>query len=87
MISDPTRFQNRFLLVLALARLHRDPCGDGRYGWHSDNLIGSLAQPNNRTDDWGTFWAELRVRPLAREFHTRGTLTDRQPQDALAEMP
>lgn len=61
----------------ALAKLHRGPCGDGRYGWHSDNVIGSLPQPNRWTDDWGTFWAELRIRPLARELHTRGTLTAR----------
>ena len=50
----------------ALAELHRSPSGDGRYGWHSDNVIGSLPQPNRWTDDWGTFWAELRIRPLAR---------------------
>ncbi|MDE0083282.1 MAG: fructosamine kinase family protein [Gammaproteobacteria bacterium] len=62
----------------ALATLHRGPCADGRYGWHSDNLIGSLPQPNRWTEDWGTFWAELRIRPLARELHTRGTLTARQ---------
>ncbi|MDE0393925.1 MAG: fructosamine kinase family protein [Gammaproteobacteria bacterium] len=62
----------------ALARLHRGPCGDGRYGWHSDNVIGSLPQPNRWTAEWGTFWAELRIRPLARELHTRGTLTARQ---------
>lgn len=62
----------------ALARLHRGPCGDGRYGWHSDNVIGSLPQPNRWTEDWGTFWAELRIRPLARELHTRGTVTARQ---------
>ena len=40
-------------------------------------MIGSLPQPNGWTDDWGTFWAELRIRPLARELHTRGTLTAR----------
>ena len=62
----------------ALAKLHRGPCGDGHYGWHSDNVIGSLPQPNRWTDDWGTFWAELRIRPLARELHTRGTLTARK---------
>ena len=61
-----------------LATLHRGPCAEGRYGWHSDNVIGSLPQPNRWTDDWGEFWAELRIRPLARELHTRGTLTARQ---------
>lgn len=61
-----------------LATLHRGPCGEGRYGWRSDNVIGSLPQPNRWTDDWGEFWAELRIRPLARELQTRGTLTARQ---------
>ena len=61
-----------------LAALHRNPCGNGRYGWQSDNVIGSLPQPNRWTDDWGEFWAELRIRPLARELHTRGALTARQ---------
>ena len=61
-----------------LAALHRCPGPDGRYGWHSDNVIGSLPQPNRWTDDWGDFWAELRIRPLARELHKRGTFTARQ---------
>ncbi len=61
-----------------LATLHRGPCGDGGYGWHTDNVIGPLPQPNRWTDDWGEFWAESRIRPLARELHTRGTLTARQ---------
>ena len=61
-----------------LAALHRCPGGGGRYGWHCDNVIGSLPQPNRWTPDWGEFWAELRIRPLARELHTRGTLTARQ---------
>ena len=61
-----------------LAELHRCSCEDGRYGWSSDNVIGSLPQPNRWTADWGEFWAELRIRPLARELHARGTLTARQ---------
>lgn len=61
-----------------LAALHRSPRDDGRHGWHFDNVIGSLPQPNRWTDDWGEFWAELRIRPLARELHARGTLTARQ---------
>jgi len=61
-----------------LAALHRGRGVDGRYGWHSDNVIGSLPQPNRWMDDWGRFWAERRIRPLARELHTRGSLTARQ---------
>lgn len=61
-----------------LAALHRHSEGDGRHGWHNDNVIGSLAQPNRWTGDWGDFWAELRIRPLARELAARGTLSTRQ---------
>ena len=61
-----------------LAALHRCSEGDGRYGWHTDNVIGSLPQPNRWTKDWGDFWAELRIRPLARELAARGTLSTRQ---------
>ena len=61
-----------------LAALHQSSEGDGRYGWHADNVIGSLPQPNRWTEDWGDFWAELRIRPLARELAGRGTLSARQ---------
>ncbi len=58
-----------------LAALHRRAGGDGRHGWPSDNFIGSLPQPNRPTPDWGDFWAELRIRPLARELRRRGALS------------
>ena len=61
-----------------LAALHRSSEGDGRHGWHTDNVIGSLPQPNRWTGDWGAFWAEQRIRPLARELATRGALSTRQ---------
>ena len=61
-----------------LAALHRCSEGDGRHGWHTDNVIGSLPQPNRWTEDWGDFWAEQRIRPLARELATRGALSTRQ---------
>ena len=53
---------------------------DGHYGWHRDNVIGSLPQPNRWMDDWGDFWAEMRILPLARELGTSGILS----QDRLA---
>ena len=63
-----------------LAALHRDvgPGGSGTppgaaFGWHDDNLIGSLPQPNGWSDDWAGFWAERRILPLARELRARGT--------------
>lgn len=61
-----------------LAALHRSSEGDGRHGWHADNVIGSLPQPNRWTEDWGDFWAELRIRPLALELGGRRTLSPRQ---------
>ena len=49
-----------------------------RWGWHSNNVIGSLPQPNGWVDDWGDFWARRRIRPLARELLTRGAISPRQ---------
>ncbi len=45
------------------------------FGWHRDNVIGSLPQPNQRMDDWAEFWTELRILPLARELGGDGTLS------------
>ena len=64
-----------------LAALHRDagPGGpDARFGWHDDNLIGSLPQPNGWRDDWAGFWADRRIRPLAGELRARGALSAAQ---------
>ncbi|MCY3677581.1 MAG: fructosamine kinase family protein [Gemmatimonadetes bacterium] len=65
-----------------LARLHRTrqgrsiPVGHAPgFGWHGDNVIGSLPQPNRWTDDWAEFWTELRILPLARELGGDGTLS------------
>lgn len=64
-----------------LARLHRTrrrpppgPASPG-FGWHRDNVIGSLPQPNPWTDEWPAFWTELRILPLARELGANGTLS------------
>lgn len=50
----------------------------GHYGWRSDNVIGSLAQPNRWMDDWGDFWADMRILPLARELGADGALSAQQ---------
>lgn len=73
-----------------LAALHRDPGPGGpgsRFGWGTDNLIGSLPQPNGWSDDWAGFWAERRIRPLARELRERGALSAAQASivEAVAE--
>ena len=64
-----------------LAALHRHPgpgAPDARFGWGGDNLIGSLPQPNGWSGDWAGFWAERRIRPLARELRERGALSAAQ---------
>lgn len=48
-------------LGAAVAALHRDT--GGAFGWHRDNLIGSLPQRNDETDDWPAFYVEHRIRP------------------------
>ncbi len=59
-----------------LAALHRGATDDaGRWGWHSENVIGSLPQPNGWAYDWGDFWARRRIHPLARELLTRGAIS------------
>jgi fructosamine-3-kinase len=45
----------------ALADLHRHT-GE-RFGWHGDNLIGSLPQGNGWWESWPAFYAEQRIRP------------------------
>ncbi|MDE2980610.1 MAG: fructosamine kinase family protein [Gemmatimonadota bacterium] len=47
------------------------------FGWHRDNVIGSLPQPNRWMDDWAEFWTEQRILPLARELGSDGTLSRR----------
>ena len=62
-----------------LAALHRRRAGDAdRWGWHSDNFIGSLPQPNGPADDWPDFWARRRILPVARELLARGAVSSRQ---------
>jgi len=52
-----------------LARTHAAGArrfGDFRRGGGSETRFGSLGLPNEPTDDWPTFYAERRLRPLAR---------------------
>ena len=57
-----------------LAALHRH--GDDRFGADSDNFIGSLPQPNGRTDDWPAFWRAHRLEPQLRQAVDRGLMDD-----------
>lgn len=61
-----------------LAALHRHPVADQGWGWHADNVIGSLPQPNGRLGDWPAFWSRRRILSLARELGAGGTLSARQ---------
>ena len=62
-----------------LAALHRHGTdGAGRWGWHADNVIGSLPQPNGWSDDWGDFWARRRILHLARDLLARRAISPRQ---------
>ena len=45
----------------ALAVLHE--AGEGPYGWHRSNYIGSLPQANTSIDDWPAFWWSERLEP------------------------
>jgi fructosamine-3-kinase len=51
------------LLGRRVAHLHRSGAG-GRFGWHRDNLLGRAPQRGGWSDDWATFFAEHRLRPL-----------------------
>jgi protein-ribulosamine 3-kinase len=44
-----------------LARLHRTT--STRFGWDSDNYIGTLPQSNASSPSWPRFWRERRLRP------------------------
>jgi fructosamine-3-kinase len=45
----------------AVARMHRKT--GPAYGWHRTNHAGRFVQDNDWLDQWGTFYAERRVRP------------------------
>lgn len=45
----------------ALAGAHR--VTSARYGWHRDNRIGPLEQPNAWHEEWPAFFAACRIRP------------------------
>lgn len=58
------------LLGERLAAMHRvesksspghSNAGQGSFGWHRDNTIGSTPQINDWTDGWALFWAEHRL--------------------------
>lgn len=70
-----------------LAAMHRQSAA--AFGWMQDNWIGSLVQPNSWTEDLPTFFAEQRLRPMARGLGVQGLmdrLCERLP-DLLPDEP
>ncbi len=59
---------------LALTHAAHAPCF-GRLGTSDAGWIGPLALSNEPTVDWPSFYAERRLRPLARMAHERGALS------------
>lgn len=55
-----------------LAELHRSR--GNRFGWDRPNFIGSLAQANDRTSGWATFWWARRLEPRIRSTRDQGLL-------------
>lgn len=53
------RGQAAGLLGEQLAKLHA--AGQPYFGWSMDNTIGSTPQPNDRQNDWVSFWQEQRL--------------------------
>jgi len=65
------------------------PASGRRYGWHCDNFIGPLPQPNPETADWPAFWVGSRILPLAKELRAAGVLSvgqAREIEQAAARM-
>lgn len=50
-------------LGATLAEVHRRDAG-GTFGWHRDNVLATIPQPNDPLPDWPRFYAERRIRPL-----------------------
>jgi len=49
-------------LGAALARVHAADVGT-EFGWHRDNLLGTIPQVNTPTSDWPEFFVACRVQP------------------------
>lgn len=72
----------------ALALTHRcgaPAFGCGPTGWSGDGFIGEADLPLGAFDDWGRFYAELRLLPYARLAHSRGDLPELARIEKLCE--
>ena len=60
---------------LALTHAAGSPCFGDPGGDGTTARLGTLQMPNAPGEDWPTFYADSRLRPLAREARTRGNLS------------
>ena len=56
--ADPQPAAERLGRELAAMHAHTGNC----FGWHRDNTIGSIPQPNTPTEEWIDFWRDRRLR-------------------------
>lgn len=59
-----------------LARQHW-VCQASRFGWASDNFIGRLPQFNTWSNDWASFWLDMRLRPMLQRAIMAGWVSQR----------
>lgn len=73
-------------LARMLAALHR--LRPPTYGWDDQVFLGSFELPSGTGEDWPTFWAEQRVRPLLEATWAKiGSLGPRIEQSLSAPLP
>lgn len=60
-------------LGVQLARMHKD--SNTRFGFYTDNYMGSLVQSNNWYNTWGDFFIEQRLQPMVKMAVDKKELT------------
>ncbi len=73
---QPPRNEQAFTQCFAegLAALHRHTEHYGRFGWQSDNFLGSQPQPNGWLDTWPDFYRTRRLLPQWDKARGRGLI-------------
>lgn len=66
-----------------LALMHQQ--SSSRFGWETDNFLGSLRQYNTWADDWGIFFSAYRILPLVRSICDNGVFS-RNDMDAAERL-
>ncbi len=76
-LASSTRYDPA-ALGQGLAALHRQT--GPHFGWHRDNFIGSLPQPNAPSSDWPSFWRDQRLAPQVRYARQAGRISGERAQ-------